>query len=100
MSDTKFAEGFYFDDPRQAAPDWVVGKMSVQVAKAVAFLQANANEKGYVNLDIKRGKNGKPYVALDTWKPKAEFSDPSGGAIHRKAEPDPVDESVKDDLPF
>ena len=93
MSETTFAEGFFFDRPRENAPEWVIGKMNVQVEKAIAFLRANANERGYVNLDIKEAKSGKPYVALDTWKPKTEFADPSGGPIIRK-------EEDATDLPF
>ena len=103
MADTIFAEGFYYDDPHEKAPDFVLGNISVQVAKAVAFLQQHTNEKGYVNLTVKRGKGGKPYVQLDTWRPMPKqegenpFPDPSGGPIIRKAvETSPMDT----DLPF
>jgi hypothetical protein len=69
MSDKIFADGFYFDPPHANAPNFVVGKVNIQVAKAIAFLQANANSKGYVNLSIKEAKSGKPYMELDTWEP-------------------------------
>lgn len=72
MSDeTKFLEGFFFERPREGSPSFVKGRMSIQVEKAVAFLQENANEKGYVNADLLASKdNTKVYWKLNSWKPK------------------------------
>lgn len=70
MSEKKFAEGFYFERPREGAPDFVKGRMSVKVEDAVAFLQEHKNEKGYVNLDLLLSKNGENlYFTLNEWKP-------------------------------
>jgi len=116
MSDqTKtFAEGMYYDDPRDGAPDWVLGKVNIQVVKAIAFLQAHANEGGYVNLDVKRAKNGKPYMELDTWKPSGEARQaepakadawagtgtPDKTAVFPDNTPEPDKIVPNDDLPF
>lgn len=72
--DTKtiFADGFFFDRPRDGAPEFVKGRMSIKVAEAVPFLQANVNEAGYVNLDLKLSREGKLYLQLNTYKPAAK----------------------------
>tara|TARA_R110000824_G_scaffold157037_4_gene330457 strand:- start:2539 stop:2817 length:279 start_codon:yes stop_codon:yes gene_type:complete len=73
MADEKiFADGFSFKRSDNA-PEFVVGKQSIKVDEAIAFLKANA-KNGWVNLDIKRSKGGNFYCELDTWvaKPKTE----------------------------
>jgi hypothetical protein len=70
--DKVFADGFIFKRSDNA-PEWVVGKLSVKVEDAIAFLQANA-KNGWVNLNINSAKSGKFYMEVDTWeKPKTEF---------------------------
>lgn len=69
-TETIFGKGFYFDRPREGAPDYVKGRLSVKVDEAVAFLQEHKNEKGYVNLDLLLKKDGEGlYFKLNTWKP-------------------------------
>ncbi len=79
-TEKKLADGFFWNKAREGAPDFVRGGISVQVDRAVAFLQANANEKGYVNLDLLRSKDGtKNTFFLNDWKPevkKDDFGDP------------------------
>ncbi len=51
MTDEKvFADGFSFKR-NDNAPEFVVGKQSIKVDEAMAFLKANA-KNGWVNLDI------------------------------------------------
>lgn len=68
-SDIVFADGFFYNEPHENAPDFVLGRVSVKVADALEFLSANANDKGYVNLQILRSQEGKPYMKLDTFVP-------------------------------
>jgi len=70
MSDKQkvFAKGVYYDAPRQGAPSFVLGRIAFKVIDVIAFLQENVNEKGYVNCDIKQGKD-KPYVELNNFVP-------------------------------
>ena len=63
-----FADGFMFK-MQPDSPDWVVGNLSLKAEEAIAFIQKNS-ERGWVNLKVNIGKSGKPYVELDTWKPK------------------------------
>ena len=79
MNETNnLADGFYFDRPKDGAPEWVKGKISIQVEKAIPFLQANKNEKSYVNLDLLISKEGKPYLKLNSWKPDTKSDLPEG----------------------
>ena len=64
-----FASGIMFKLPRDNAPDFVKGSLSVKLDDFVAWAKNNA-ENGWVNLDLKVGKSGKPYVELNLWKPE------------------------------
>ena len=72
-----FADGFRFEKPREGSPDFVKGRISVKVPEAVAFLQQHQNNGGWVNLEIKKSKEGKFYIELDTYeaKPKVEVKE-------------------------
>ena len=63
-----FANGFSFKRNNNS-PDFIIGKQSIKVDEAVAFLQAK-QKNGWVNLEIKQAKNGNYYMELDTWEPK------------------------------
>ena len=41
------ATGFFFDKPRENAPEFVKGKLSIKVEDAIKLLQGHKNEKGY-----------------------------------------------------
>jgi hypothetical protein len=69
-NESKLLSGFFFERPREGAPAFVKGRMSIQVEKAVEFLRENANEKGYINADLLASKdNTKLYFKLNTFKP-------------------------------
>lgn len=69
------AAGFFFDRPREGAPDFVKGKLSIKVETAIETLNKYKNEKGYVNLQLLNSKEGKLYLTVDTWKPEAKTAD-------------------------
>lgn len=84
-----FADGFIFKR-RETAPEFVIGNLSVKVDDAITFLKNN-DKKGWVNLNIKRGRSGNPYIELDTYEPSNT----------KKTEPAPVKkEEEGEDLPF
>jgi len=87
-----FADGFSFKR-REGAPSFVIGRQSIKVDEAIAFLKANV-KNGWVNLDIKQSKGGSYYCELDTWEAK-----PQGNAPAKAQAPAPVVEE-EDDLPF
>jgi hypothetical protein len=82
-----FAQGFSFKR-NDNAPEFVVGRQSIKVDEAIAFLKANA-KNGWVNLDIKRAKGGNFYCELDTWEAKPQAKAPIEAA-----------KEVDADLPF
>lgn len=93
MSDQEkiFADGFIFKR-NEKAPDFVIGSISVKVDEAITFLKNN-EKKGWVNLQIKRGRSGNPYIELDTFEPKGK-SEPKE---KRADEPEEEDDG---ELPF
>jgi len=64
--DKIFAKGFSFKR-NDNAPEFVVGKLSIKADEAIQFIKENSSN-GWVNLDIKKSKEGKFYIELDTFK--------------------------------
>lgn len=62
-----FTEGFIFKKPRQGAPDFVKGAISVKVDEFTAWLKKH-NNNGWVNIDLKMSKEGKLYTELNNFK--------------------------------
>lgn len=92
QSETVFAEGFFVTDARAGAPEFVMGAVSISKDKAIAFINEHANEKGYVNLDLLRGKSGQPYLKLNTFTPQPKAEDAASAPA--------VAEASSADLPF
>ena len=86
-----FADGFVFKR-NEKAPDFVVGRMSIKVDDAIAFLKQH-EENGWVNLGVKQARSGNHYVELDTFKPK---SDDSAGKKTTQSAPPPPNEGYDD----
>lgn len=72
----KFIDGLFFDR-NEKAPDFVKGRLSIQVEKFIKYLTENVNEKGYVNIDLKQGQNGKYYAELNIFKPQPKEEETS-----------------------
>ena len=83
-----FADGFSFKT-RENQPDFVVGRMSIKVEDALAFLKERSTN-GWVNLNINQARSGNYYCELDTWKPTQNNNTPTTPPV----------EEVKEDLPF
>lgn len=70
-NETTLVDGLFFDRPREGAPEFVKGRISIQADKLTEFVAKHKNEKGYVNIDLLKSKEGKLYCKLNTWKPEA-----------------------------
>jgi len=70
--DKIFADGFSFKR-QENAPDFVVGRLSMKVDDAIAFIKQHA-KAGWVNLNIKTARSGNHYLELDTYEPKGSGS--------------------------
>ena len=94
--DKIFADGFKFKMPRESAPDWVVGEVSVKVDQAISFLKTHAKQDGFVNLKVNiSGSSNQPYMQLDDFVPdssKRKETTPQPQAVE--------EEEGIDDLPF
>ena len=69
-TEKKFANGLFFS--RNAnAPDFVVGSLGIQVENAVAWIQQQKQkENGFINVDIKKSREGKYYLELNDFEPR------------------------------
>ena len=84
----EFPDGLIFKLPRDGAPDFVRGSISIKRAELVKWLSGKNDE--WINLDLKVGKSGKSYASVNTYKPENASALPTAK----------VDDSSKDDLPF
>ena len=67
-----YAKGL-FVKRNEKAPEFVVCKLSIKTDDFIQFLKENTNDKGYVNLQVLKGKEkGTFYANVDTFTPKAD----------------------------
>ena len=88
-----FANGFIFKR-NDNAPDFVVGKLSIKAQDAIMFINQH-NKKGWLNLDIKKSKEGKFYMELDTYEASESNSETKMRVIKKE---DKI--TISEDLPF
>lgn len=96
MADTerKFAQGFIFKRPREGAPEFVKGSMSIKVMEAIEFLKTAESE--WMNLDLLQSKSNpeKLYFVVNEWKPKEDNTFGKTGIEY------PENEIRPEDVPF
>ncbi len=66
-----FVDGMIFKRPKEGAPEFIKGNISIKVAEFGVFI-AKHEKNGWVNLDLKSSKEGKLYLELNTWEKKVE----------------------------
>lgn len=86
MSEPKrFAEGLYFALPRQNAPEFVLGSISIKADPFIDWLNGEErNDRGYVNFDVLMSKEGKPYIVVNNYQKVKSSAQP-------KEEPTPLE---------
>jgi hypothetical protein len=89
MSDAKFLNGIIVKAPRDGAPDFIKGSISIKRQELIESLNQETGD--WINLDIKVSREGKWYAQVNTWKPKAESKSV------QQSEPDPIDDQK---IPF
>lgn len=108
-TDAKFIPGLFFKPPNAGAPDFILAKGSIKIADLIQFLQRQEGE--WLNFDLKNSREGKPYAAIDDWKPQVGTGATRGGAPTRNAPrptkrpvnataPATSDDFADDDIPF
>ena len=68
MSDIEFVNGLTIKVRSENAPDYVLANGSIKREQLIEWLQGRGEE--WINWQAKLSKGGKPYVAVDNWKPK------------------------------
>lgn len=95
-----FSEGMIVKR-RDNAPEFVTCNLSFKVEEFINFLRQH-EKAGWVNLTVKKGREGKYYAELDTWE-KGESTAPAKQEVKAVA-PEQVkpvqDPFNEDDLPF
>lgn len=97
MADKIYADGLYGKQPSPKAPDFVVGSISVKLETFIPFLHAHVNQKGYVNLQLLKGKEDRLNIVLDTWEPKEKTDEVPVQSPPVQTKQKPV---ADDSLPF
>tara|TARA_R100001510_G_scaffold6583_1_gene5156 strand:+ start:1045 stop:1308 length:264 start_codon:yes stop_codon:yes gene_type:complete len=69
-----FANGFSFKR-RENAPEFVVGRLSLKVDDAMAFVKEHM-KNGWINFNVNQARSGNYYVELDTYEAKTEGAAP------------------------
>ena len=64
----EFVDGMIIKAPRDGAPDFVKGAISIKRGDLGNWLEAKTEE--WINVDIKESKAGKWYAEVNTWKPE------------------------------
>ena len=67
-----FIDGLFVKNPRENAPDFVKGSLSILIDKFIPYLKSKANAKGFVNIDLLVSQEGHLYAKLNEWKPQAK----------------------------
>lgn len=62
-----YPKGIFYNKPREGAPEFVRGSISIKVDEAIQFLQEYKNDKGYVNLDMLLNKENGIYLVLNEY---------------------------------
>ena len=94
MSDKEFADGLNVEPPREGAPDFVKGRISIKRKNLGNWLRGKDEE--WINLDIKVGKSGKWYAEVNNWKPKKNqpTQDSNLGMSHRDQSSNDFDDDI------
>jgi hypothetical protein len=88
----KRLNGLIVKNPKDGAPDFVIGAASFKVEEFIQSLRDN-DKNGWVNINLKRSREGKLYAELDTWEPQ-------GGTRTTQPRPAQPAPAESDDLPF
>jgi len=95
----EFANGIYFKVPREGAPDFVMGSISIIRTDFIKFLSEKDGD--YVNLNLLRSRAGKPYFEVDNWKPNGGAGTAGNSSTEQSAASNAGSVGdFKDDIPF
>ena len=65
---SNFIPGLFVKNPNERAPDYIIGKVSINRNQMLSFLQHHQGD--WINGEIKRSRDGNLYCAIDNWQPQ------------------------------
>lgn len=105
MAENKFVPGMLAKAPRDGAPSFVKGSISIKIPEFRDYLDSLDADQQWLNIDIKEAKSGKVYAAINEWKRDGQRH--SGGSGYQRRgngysqqQQPPMDEFADDDIPF
>ena len=76
QTETIYAKGLFAKPRLDSAPDFLICRLSFHEDSFAQWLAENVNEKGYVNVDILKGKDQTKLTAKkNTYVPKPKTDD-------------------------
>lgn len=76
MTERIYTKGIFFNRKHPKQPEFVLGSLSIIKDQFIEWLDAQeADARGYVRLQILNGKEDKPYLTVDTYKPTPKEDD-------------------------
>lgn len=98
--DKKFVDGLRFNDPHERAPKWVRGTISVNIKRFLPYAEENADERGWLNIDVKKSRDGNLYCELNTYRRDKTSTDKEDREYDQKADEGDGGDQKDVDLPF
>lgn len=71
--DKIFVNGLISKKVSDKAPEWILGALSINVESLTNWLSTTGKQvqsNGWINLNIKKSKDGKRYIEVDTYNPQ------------------------------
>lgn len=93
-----FVNGMFWRPRAENAPEFVRGKIALNVRDMKQFFIDNAqhiSSKGYINVDLMKSTKGTYYFKLDTWKPKNDDIAENKQAIRKILNPNISEEEAE-----
>ncbi len=66
QQEVEFVNGLFIKPPREGAPDFVKGSVSINRADLGNWLRGKQTDDGWINIDVKESKSGKWYCSVIT----------------------------------
>lgn len=102
MADVKFVDGLIIKSPREGAPDFVKGSISIKREELITWLSKETEE--WINLDVLQSKKdaSKWYAQVNTYKPDVNAPQANSEASSTTSEgvAYPEEEINPEDIPF
>ena len=94
--DIQFVNGLSVKVRNEKAPNYVLANGSINCEQMAEWLQGKT---GWINWQAKLSKAGKPYVAVDTWKPSGN-REPAQRQESKPAQHADVGGFIGSEIPF